>query len=83
MHKMTMKRLYAHNDYKKLDAYKEMHRTICINIMQRLKWIDQYLYNEIYRNIRHGPGLHKLHLCLGTGCWRQNVPDTRVKFKHG
>ena len=30
---------------KKLAVYKEMHRTICIKNMQRVKWIDQYLYN--------------------------------------
>ena len=30
---------------KKLHAYKEIYRTICIKNMQRVKWIDRDLYN--------------------------------------
>ena len=48
--------------YKRLDAYNEMHRTKCINNVQRLKWIEKDLYitrciNNMHRVIWIEPDL--------------------------
>ena len=45
---------YKNDLYISLDKYKENHRTICIDIMQRVKWIYQGLWRQTQGNILHG-----------------------------
>ena len=42
------------NVYISLDEYREMHWTISINNMQKVKWIDQDLQTQKQGNIMQG-----------------------------